>query len=107
MLKFPHCVSYDIKKQVAPLPLLWQVHELATAVYQIRGHIKGKTLLPFPQGIADLDDEERRVRESDGKEVTSLYLLLIQCCPWPGGHTTQEQHRRHHFEVVLPSMLFL
>lgn len=22
MLKFPHCVSYDIKKQVAPLPLL-------------------------------------------------------------------------------------
>ena len=46
-----------------------QVHELATAVYQIRGHIKGKTLLPFPQGIADIDDEERRVRESDGKEV--------------------------------------
>ena len=30
----------DIKKQV---------HELATSVYQIRGHIKGKTLLPFPQ----------------------------------------------------------
>jgi len=26
-----------------------QVHELSTSVYQIRGHIKGKTLLPFPQ----------------------------------------------------------
>ena len=25
------------------------MHELATTVYQIRGHIKGKTLLPFPQ----------------------------------------------------------
>ena len=28
---------------------LSKVHELATAVYQIRGHIKGRTLLPFPQ----------------------------------------------------------
>ena len=28
---------------------LAKVHELATAVYQIRGHIKGRTLLPFPQ----------------------------------------------------------
>ena len=25
------------------------MHELSTSVYQIRGHIKGKTLLPFPQ----------------------------------------------------------
>ena len=33
-------VANDIKKQV---------HELSTTVYQIRGHIKGKTLLPFPQ----------------------------------------------------------
>ena len=40
MSKFPQCISDDIKKQV---------HELATSVYQIRGHIKGKTLLPFPQ----------------------------------------------------------
>jgi dynein heavy chain len=38
--KFPQCVADDIRRQV---------HELATAVYQIRGHIKGKTLLPFPQ----------------------------------------------------------
>ena len=30
-------------------PPLSKVHELATAVYQIRGHIKGRTLLPFPQ----------------------------------------------------------
>lgn len=58
MMKFPQCVSYDLKKQVwngwqymlqshdHPLS---KVHELATAVYQIRGHIKGRTLLPFPQ----------------------------------------------------------
>ena len=55
MMKFPQCVSYDIKKQVntdtccCRLTSLSKVHELATAVYQIRGHIKGRTLLPFPQ----------------------------------------------------------
>ena len=57
MLKYPHCVSYDIKKQVSyndPWSFQHcddhdQVHELATAVFQIRGLIKGRTLLPFPQ----------------------------------------------------------
>ena len=40
-----------------------QIHELSTTVYQIRGHIKGKTLLPFPQGAAsDIAEEEKRVR---------------------------------------------
>ena len=38
--KFPHCIADDIKRQV---------HELSTSVYQIRGYIKGRTLLPFPQ----------------------------------------------------------
>ena len=58
MSKFPQCISEgslmivsynlnlfllaDIKKQV---------HELSTSVYQIRGYIKGKTLLPFPQVV--------------------------------------------------------
>ena len=47
-----------------------QIHELKTTVYQIRGHIKGRTLLPFPQqGAAAIEDEERKVRESDGKKV--------------------------------------
>ena len=46
-----------------------QVHELATAVYQIRGHIRGLTLLPFPQGADNLDAEEERVRESLGRDV--------------------------------------
>ena len=46
-----------------------QVHELATAVYQIRGHIRGLTLLPFPQGADNLDAEEERVRESMGRDV--------------------------------------
>ena len=40
LAKFPQCVADDIKRQI---------HELSTSVYQIRGHIKGKTLLPFPQ----------------------------------------------------------
>ena len=76
MAKFPQCISdgentfginqltslfviSDIKKQV---------HELATSVYQIRGHIKGKTLLPFPQGASQIDEEERKARASSGKE---------------------------------------
>ena len=45
-----------------------QVHELATSVYQIRGHIKGKTLLPFPQGAKHIDEEERKAKASSGKE---------------------------------------
>jgi len=40
LTKFPQCVADDIMRQV---------HELSTSVYQIRGYIKGKTLLPFPQ----------------------------------------------------------
>ena len=48
--KFPQCVADDIKRQI---------HELSTSVYQIRGHIKGKTLLPFPQqGAARIEAEE-------------------------------------------------
>ena len=55
MSKFPQCVAYGECHTIAlAFPNLLadikkQVHELATAVYQIRGHIKGKTLLPFPQ----------------------------------------------------------
>ena len=40
LTKYPQCVADDIMRQV---------HELSTSVYQIRGYIKGKTLLPFPQ----------------------------------------------------------
>ena len=54
--KFPQCVAYgklltsSIFQSIIPaLDIKKQVHELATAVYQIRGHIKGRTLLPFPQ----------------------------------------------------------
>ena len=54
----------DIKKQV---------HELATSVYQIRGHIKGKTLLPFPQGAAHIDEEEKKARASSGKVGLSIF----------------------------------
>ena len=63
MAKFPQCVS-DGKQKFAinnqstdqmenytnlVSDIKRQVHELSTSVYQIRGHIKGKTLLPFPQ----------------------------------------------------------
>ena len=59
----------DTVNTVAP-DIKRQIHELKTTVHQIRGHIKGKTLLPFPQGAAtDIEDEERKVRESDGKDV--------------------------------------
>ena len=48
-------------------------------MYQIRGHIKGKTLLPFPQGAAsDIEDEEIKVRESDGKDVNLLMKNNIE-----------------------------
>ena len=33
-------------------PRYWTLWTVATSVYQIRGHIKGKTLLPFPQVLA-------------------------------------------------------
>ena len=52
---------------------------MKTTVHQIRGHIKGKTLLPFPQGAAtDIEDEERKVRESDGKDVNLLMKNNIE-----------------------------
>ena len=58
--KFPQCVADDIKRQI---------HELSTSVYQIRGHIKGKTLLPFPQqGAARIEAEEARVKASKGED---------------------------------------
>jgi len=64
--KFPKCVADDIKRQV---------HELSTAVYQIRGHIKGKTLLPFPQqGAAAIEQEEARVRETGAKGECDMTL---------------------------------
>ena len=40
---FLKLIFADIKKQV---------YELCTSVYQIKGYMKGKTLLPFPQVIS-------------------------------------------------------
>ena len=60
LAKFPQCVADDIKRQI---------HELSTSVYQIRGHIKGKTLLPFPQqGSSRIEAEEARVKASKGED---------------------------------------
>ena len=68
--KFPRCLVNDIKQQVKYIliaatfsdqRLLHQVHELSTTVYQIRGHIKGKTLLPLPRNATHIQEEEKRV----------------------------------------------
>ena len=53
--KFPSCIG---KGNINPMFLFSylnfadikkQVYELCTSVYQIKGYMKGKTLLPFPQ----------------------------------------------------------
>ena len=68
-----------------------QIHELKTTVYQIRGHIKGKTLLPFPQGAADdIEDEEIKVRESDGKDVNLFMKNNIEGIIIKWGYQTEE-----------------
>ena len=81
MVKFPQCVSNDIKRQV---------HELATSVYQIRGHIKGRTLLPFPQGAHVIDEEEQKVRESDGRYCNMLLKNNIEGIILKWAHQTDE-----------------
>ena len=81
MDKFPKCVADDIKRQV---------HELATSVYQIRGHIKGRTLLPFPQGASLIDDEEKKVRESDGRYCNMLLKNNIEGIILKWSHQTDE-----------------
>ena len=63
-------VFLDIRKQN---------HELASTVHQIRGHIKGRTLLPFPQqGTAAIEDEEAKVRASEGKNVNMMLKNTIE-----------------------------
>ena len=58
--KFPQCIADDIKRQV---------HELSTSVYQIRGYIKGRTLLPFPQqGATRIEEEEEICRRTNGDD---------------------------------------
>ena len=59
--KFPQCVADDIKRQC---------HELSTSVYQIRGHIKGKTLLPFPQ-------VKEALLNKCVADVMKFYLLIV------------------------------
>ena len=79
MEMFPRCLVNDIKQQVKhlspikvistrevfslrlPLKVFSQVQELSTTVYQIRGHIKGKTLLPLPRNATQIEEEEKRV----------------------------------------------
>ena len=89
MIKFPHCVSdglcpfnilmIDDIKFLLVLDIRKQNHELASTVHQIRGHIKGRTLLPFPQqGANAIEDEEIRVRQSDGKKVNMMLKNNIE-----------------------------
>ena len=82
MIKFPHCVSDDIRKQN---------HELASTVHQIRGHIKGRTLLPFPQqGTAAIEDEEAKVRATKGKEINMMLKNTIEGIILKWAHQVEE-----------------
>ena len=108
--KFPSCIgkgtinlmflfSYlnfaDIKKQV---------YELCTSVYQIKGYMKGKTLLPFPQvGVKtsklkkhmlvsyykdeeEIEDEARKLRESNGESFDVILKTNIEGIIVKWGH---------------------
>ena len=68
--KFPQCIADDIKRQV---------HELSTSVYQIRGYIKGRTLLPFPQVNIHTNIHYRYLHPNHDK----MYML-----PWPYNRKT-------------------
>ena len=80
-------MNLDIKKQA---------HDLCTTVYQIKGYIKGKTLLPFPEvrmdycftvvlilffalkSIQTIEDEERRMRSSTDNTVDVVLKTNIE-----------------------------
>ena len=61
LAKFPRCLALG---EIGMSPCLFgtfssldmkrQVHDMAETVHQIKGHIKGKTLLPFPE-VRNLD----------------------------------------------------
>ena len=75
-------INSDIRKQN---------HELASTVHQIRGHIKGRTLLPFPQqGAAAIEDEEVRVRTSDGRRVNMMTKNAIEGIILKWAHQVEE-----------------
>lgn len=60
----PYCVSVHRWSYKSCSDIKKQVHELATSVYQIRGHIKGKTLLPFPQVSKKADYLRNKIRKN-------------------------------------------
>jgi dynein heavy chain len=80
--KFPHCIADDIKRQV---------HELSTSVYQIRGYIKGRTLLPFPQqGAARIEEEEALARKSNGEDCNMTLKNNIEAIIIKWAYQTDE-----------------
>ena len=55
------------------------VNDSHCSIPQIRGHIKGKTLLPFPQqGAKRIEEEEKRARESSGEDCDMLLKNNIE-----------------------------
>ena len=61
---------------------------------QIRGHIKGKTLLPFPQqGAKRIEEEERRARESSGEDCDMLLKNNIEGIIIKWAHQSDEVGR--------------
>lgn len=47
-------VSLDVKEHV---------HSLKSSVYQVKGQISGKTILPMPVGVERLDSIEKTVKQ--------------------------------------------
>ncbi len=96
MFLFSYLNLADIKKQV---------YELCTSVYQIKGYMKGKTLLPFPQvevktsklknicyviyiykDEEEIEDEARKLRESNGESFDVILKTNIEGIIVKWGH---------------------
>ena len=112
LTKFPQCVADDIKRQV---------HELSTSVYQIRGHIKGKTLLPFPQVITHFWTTFGLSHVQMAVKLKSLFSFCVaRSQPDRGGgkasarvkrgrmrHGSQKQHRGYHHQMGISGTYYL
>ena len=96
----------DDIKFLLVLDIRKQNHELASTVHQIRGHIKGRTLLPFPQqGANAIEDEEIRVRQSDGKKVNMMLKNNIEGIILKWAHQVRRLCGVVVFITILPTYI--
>ncbi|ODN03963.1 Dynein beta chain, ciliary [Orchesella cincta] len=72
--KWPETVVTDVKNQT---------QEICSTLYTVQGQLKGKTLLPMPVNLEQMEENERRLDEGGPSEVdlqlkTSLEVLVIK-----------------------------